>query len=96
MLSGQRGRNRYANWGNESITILHDVGRSINPAIDIGQMVLYKGWDGSRQKSYIGSPTRRPLVYPCTFNLQNPDDIPHIFNVKLFDNQNQADTAPKQ
>ena len=40
---------------------------------------LCKGWGGSRQKSCIGSrrATRRPFVYPCTFNLQNPDQCGH-------------------
>ncbi|QXB45988.1 xanthine dehydrogenase molybdopterin binding subunit [Acinetobacter seifertii] len=79
--------------------ILHDVGRSINPAIDIGQIeggfVQGMGWLTTEelywqpQGPHIG---RLFTHAPSTYKIPTSVDIPHIFNVKLFDNQNQADT----
>lgn len=79
--------------------ILHDVGRSINPAIDIGQIeggfVQGMGWLTTEELYWQpqGPHAGRLFTHaPSTYKIPTSVDIPHIFNVKLFNNQNQADT----
>ncbi len=81
--------------------VLHDVGRSINPAIDIGQVegafIQGMGWltteelwwqpdDGSRNAG------RLMTHAPSTYKIPTANDCPTVFNVQLFDNANLADT----
>ena len=81
--------------------VLHDVGRSINPAIDIGQVeggfIQGLGWltteelwwqadDGSRNAG------RLMTHAPSTYKIPTANDCPPLFNVSLFDNANTADT----
>ena len=77
--------------------ILHDVGRSINPAIDIGQIeggfVQGMGWLTTEELYWQQPHAGRLFTHaPSTYKIPTSVDIPHIFNVKLFNNQNQADT----
>ena len=79
--------------------ILHDVGQSINPAIDIGQIeggfVQGMGWLTTEELYWQpqGPHAGRLFTHaPSTYKIPTSVDIPHIFNVKLFNNQNQADT----
>ena len=78
--------------------ILHDVGRSINPAIDIGQIeggfVQGMGWLTTEELYWQPQVHTHSLFThaPSTYKIPTSVDIPHIFNVKLFNNQNQADT----
>ena len=79
--------------------ILHDVGRSINPAIDIGQIeggfVQGMGWLTTEELYWQSQGHTQAVCLPMHLQLTKIPtsvDIPHIFNVKLFNNQNQADT----
>lgn len=79
--------------------ILHDVGRSINPAIDIGQIeggfIQGMGWLTTEELYWEpkGLHIGRLFTHaPSTYKIPTSADIPHIFNVKLFENENQADT----
>ncbi len=79
--------------------ILHDVGRSINPAIDIGQIeggfIQGMGWLTTEELYWQpqGPHAGRLFTHaPSTYKIPTSVDIPHVFNVKLFDNQNAADT----
>ncbi|MEC7118558.1 MAG: xanthine dehydrogenase molybdopterin binding subunit [Pseudomonadota bacterium] len=79
--------------------ILHDVGRSINPALDIGQIeggfIQGMGWLTSEELYWQpnGAQAGRLFTHaPSTYKIPTSADIPAIFNVKLFDNQNTSDT----
>ncbi|WP_343595104.1 xanthine dehydrogenase molybdopterin binding subunit [Acinetobacter sp.] len=79
--------------------ILHDVGRSINPAIDIGQIeggfIQGMGWLTTEELYWQpqGAQAGRLFTHaPSTYKIPTSADIPTVFNVKLFENQNQADT----
>lgn len=79
--------------------ILHDVGRSINPAIDIGQIeggfIQGMGWLTTEELYWQpdGAHAGRLFTHaPSTYKIPTSVDIPHVFNVKLFDQENVADT----
>ncbi|MEY2687692.1 MAG: xanthine dehydrogenase molybdopterin binding subunit, partial [Pseudomonadota bacterium] len=86
--------------------LLHDVGRSLNPAIDIGQIeggyIQGMGWltmeelwwqpaDG---KSPGGGRNAGLLMThaPSTYKIPTANDVPAILNTRLFDNSNPADS----
>ncbi|MBC7994301.1 MAG: xanthine dehydrogenase molybdopterin binding subunit, partial [Rhizobacter sp.] len=81
--------------------LLHDVGRSLNPAVDIGQVegafIQGMGWltteelvwhpaDGSEKAGKLSTHA------PSTYKIPTANDCPPIFNVKLYDGDNPADT----
>lgn len=79
--------------------ILHDVGRSINPAIDIGQIeggfIQGMGWLTTEELCWQpqGPHAGRLFTHaPSTYKIPTSLDIPPVFHVKLFDNSNEADT----
>jgi len=81
--------------------VLHDVGRSLNPAIDIGQVegafIQGMGWltmeelhwhpaDGSKNAGKL-------LTHaPSTYKIPTANDCPAHFDVRLYDADNPADT----
>ena len=78
-----------------SVDILHDVGQSLNPAIDIGQI------EGGFIQG-LGYLTCEELVWdqkgalrthaPSTYKIPTAGDVPEIFNVALFNRPNQEAT----
>ena len=78
--------------------ILHDAGKSLNPAIDVGQI------EGGFIQS-VGWLTTEELVWdekgdlkthaPSTYKIPCASDRPKIFNVRLFDNLNLENTIYK-
>lgn len=79
--------------------ILHDVGQSINPAIDIGQIeggfIQGMGWLTSEELYWITSGVKAGHLFshaPSTYKIPTAADIPVVFNVKLFNNRNVEDT----
>ena len=81
--------------------VLHDVGASLNPAIDIGQIegafIQGLGWltmeqlwwqplDGSRNQGKLMTHA------PSTYKIPTANDCPPVFNVALYDAANPADT----
>ena len=81
--------------------IVHDVGRSLNPAIDIGQIegafIQGMGWltmeelwwqpaDGSRNAGKLMTHA------PSTYKIPTANDCPAEFKVTLFDGANTAET----
>jgi xanthine dehydrogenase large subunit len=81
--------------------ILHDAGKSLNPAIDIGQIegafIQGMGWltmeelvwhpaDGSKNAGKLTTHA------PSTYKIPTANDCPPVFNVKLFDGPNQEDS----
>ena len=81
--------------------LLHDAGRSLNPAIDIGQVegayVQGAGWLTSEElwwQPLDGSPRAGKLMThaPSTYKIPTANDAPAVFNTKLFDGANVEDT----
>ncbi|MCP8937697.1 xanthine dehydrogenase molybdopterin binding subunit [Alsobacter sp. SYSU M60028] len=75
--------------------ILHDVGRSLNPAIDIGQIeggfVQGMGWLTTEELVYDGEGRLRTHA-PSTYKIPVASDVPADFRVALFDGANREDT----
>jgi xanthine dehydrogenase large subunit len=81
------------------VDILHDVGRSINPAIDIGQIeggfIQGMGWLTTEELVYQpnGPQAGRLTTHaPSTYKIPAVSDLPSVFNVHLFDNANVEDS----
>lgn len=78
------------------VDILHDVGRSINPAIDIGQIeggfIQGMGWL-TTEELYWRADGRLMTHAPSTYKIPTGADCPQVFNVKLYDNPNAEDTV---
>lgn len=75
--------------------ILHDVGRSINPAIDIGQIeggfVQGTGWLTSEELWWDDKGILRTHA-PSTYKIPTARDVPPVMNVSLYDGENQEET----
>jgi xanthine dehydrogenase large subunit len=76
--------------------ILHDVGRSLNPAIDIGQIeggfVQGMGWLTTEELVYDRDGRLRTHA-PSTYKIPVASDIPADFRVALWDGGNARDTV---
>jgi xanthine dehydrogenase large subunit len=66
--------------------VLHDVGKSLNPALDIGQVegafVQGMGWL-TTEELWWDAKGRLRTHAPSTYKIPLASDRPHIFNVKL-------------
>ena len=78
--------------------ILHDVGRSINPAIDIGQIeggfVQGAGWLTSEELWWDAKGILKTHA-PSTYKIPTGRDIPSDFRTALYDGENIEDTVYK-
>lgn len=79
------------------VDILHDAGRSINPAVDIGQVeggyIQGLGWLTSEELVWDGK-GRLGSDGPATYKIPAIGDTPPVFNVRLLDNNpNSEDTV---
>lgn len=78
--------------------ILHDVGRSINPAIDIGQIeggfVQGAGWLTSEELWWDAKGILKTHA-PSTYKIPTARDIPSDFRTALYDGENIEDTVYK-
>ncbi len=75
--------------------ILHDVGASLNPAIDIGQIeggyVQGAGW--LTMEELVWDAKGRLLTHaPSTYKIPACSDRPRVFNVALWDGANREET----
>ncbi len=75
--------------------IIHDVGQSINPAIDIGQIeggfIQGMGWLTTEELNWDES-GRIVSNGPANYKIPTSSDMPPIFNVRLFDRPNDEQT----
>jgi xanthine dehydrogenase large subunit len=75
--------------------LLHDVGRSLNPAIDIGQIeggyVQGVGWLTS-EELWWNEKGEFKTHAPSTYKIPTGRDIPKDFRVTLYDGENQEET----
>ncbi len=78
------------------VDILHDVGRSLNPAIDIGQIeggfVQGMGWLTTEELVFDAK--GKLLTHaPATYKIPVASDVPADFRVALYPNANRADVV---
>ena len=89
------------------VDVLHDVGQSINPAIDLGQVeggfIQGMGWLTTETLWWqpladAGQPAARNAGRlmthaPSTYKIPTANDMPREFNVQLYTQPNPADTV---
>ncbi|WP_166425704.1 xanthine dehydrogenase molybdopterin binding subunit [Paraglaciecola sp. 20A4] len=79
----------------ERVDILHDVGRSLNPAIDVGQIeggfIQGMGWLTTEDLKWDDN-GRLISNNPATYKIPAIGDTPKIFNVDLYQRDNDEDS----
>jgi xanthine dehydrogenase large subunit len=77
------------------VDVLHDVGKSLNPAIDRGQIeggfVQGMGYLTSEELVWDAKGLLRTHA-PSTYKIPTAADVPEIFNVALWDQENHVET----
>ncbi|MGJ8585265.1 MAG: xanthine dehydrogenase molybdopterin binding subunit [Marinosulfonomonas sp.] len=77
------------------VDILHDAGRSLNPALDVGQVeggfVQGAGWLTTEELVWDASGRLRTHA-PSTYKIPACSDRPDVFNVALWDGKNREKT----
>jgi xanthine dehydrogenase large subunit len=75
--------------------VLHDVGRSLNPALDIGQIegafIQGMGWLTTEELCW-NKDGKLMTHAPSTYKIPAISDCPADFRVRLFDNSNVTDS----
>jgi xanthine dehydrogenase large subunit len=83
-------------WKLQRADLLHDVGRSLNPAVDIGQVegAFIQGTGWLTCEELVWHPGSGALLThaPSTYKIPTANDAPTIFNTRLFDNANVEDS----
>jgi xanthine dehydrogenase large subunit len=78
--------------------LLHDAGKSLNPALDIGQIeggyVQGAGWLTTEELVWDDKGSLRTHA-PSTYKIPACSDRPQVFNVALYENENVEDTIYK-
>ncbi len=76
--------------------ILHDAGKSLNPAIDIGQVegafIQGMGWLTTEELVWHPQSGQLSTHAPSTYKIPTANDCPPVFNVRLFEGQNFEDS----
>ena len=76
--------------------LLHDVGRSLNPAIDRGQIeggfVQGAGWLTSEELWWDDEGALRTHA-PSTYKIPTGGDLPDIFNVEIWERGRNAEAT---
>ncbi len=76
--------------------ILHDAGKSLNPAVDIGQIegAFIQGMGWLTMEELVWHPKTGLLTThaPSTYKIPTANDCPPVFNVRLFDGPNVEDS----
>ena len=79
----------------EQVDIVHDVGHSLNEAVDRGQIeggfIQGMGWLTTEELLW-NDEGRLMSASPSTYKIPTAHDLPKIFNVSLFDRANEAPT----
>jgi xanthine dehydrogenase large subunit len=82
-------------WWCKAVDIVHDVGQSINPAIDRGQIegAYVQGLGWLTMEECIWDKKGRLLTHgPSTYKIPVASDVPEHFKVRLFDGVNVKPT----
>jgi xanthine dehydrogenase large subunit len=76
--------------------VLHDVGASLNPAVDIGQVegAFIQGMGWLTMEELVWHPKSGALWThaPSTYKVPTANDCPPVFDVRLFDRPNAKDS----
>lgn len=76
--------------------VLHDAGRSLNPAVDIGQVegafIQGMGWLTSEELVWHPQTGMLATHAPSTYKIPTANDCPAVFNVRLYDGENVEDS----
>ncbi len=86
---------RTGEWWLRAADIVHDVGQSINPAIDKGQIegAYIQGMGWLTMEECIWDKQGKLLTHgPSTYKIPVASDVPEHFNVSLFDGRNVRPT----
>ena len=79
-----------------AVDVLHDVGTSLNPAIDLGQVegAFVQGYGWLTMEELVWHPTTGALLThaPSTYKIPTANDTPAHFKVALYEAPNPADT----
>jgi xanthine dehydrogenase large subunit len=77
------------------VDILHDVGASLNPAIDMGQIeggfIQGAGWLTSEELWWTPEGELKTHA-PSTYKIPTAYDWPASFRIRFFDGENREDT----
>ncbi|MEM8794930.1 MAG: xanthine dehydrogenase molybdopterin binding subunit [Pseudomonadota bacterium] len=83
----------------DRVDILHDVGKSLNPAIDIGQVeggfIQGMGWL-TTEELWWDDQGRLRTHAPSTYKIPLASDVPEIFNVELAEWSENAERTIKR
>jgi len=78
------------------VDLIHDVGRSINPAVDLGQIeggfIQGMGWLTTEELVFDAKGALRTHA-PSTYKVPACSDRPAIFNMNLWDGENREETV---
>ena len=76
--------------------VLHDAGKSLNPAVDIGQVegafIQGMGWLTTEELVWHPESGKLTTHAPSTYKIPTANDCPPVFNVRLFDRANPEDS----
>ncbi|WP_399698332.1 molybdopterin cofactor-binding domain-containing protein, partial [Xenophilus sp.] len=76
--------------------ILHDAGKSLNPAVDIGQVegafIQGMGWLTTEELVWHPGSGKLTTHAPSTYKIPTANDCPPVFNVQLFEGRNFEDS----
>ncbi len=76
--------------------VLHDVGRSLNPAVDLGQVegafIQGMGWLTTEELVWHPQTGMLSTHAPSTYKIPTANDCPAVFNVALYDAPNVQDS----
>ncbi|MEF7612693.1 xanthine dehydrogenase molybdopterin binding subunit [Aquincola sp. MAHUQ-54] len=76
--------------------VLHDVGRSLNPAVDVGQVegafIQGMGWLTTEELVWHPQTGKLTTHAPSTYKIPTANDCPPVFNVRLFEGRNAEDS----
>jgi xanthine dehydrogenase large subunit len=78
-----------------AVDILHDVGRSLNPAIDLGQIegAFLQGQGWLTTEELVFDDAGRLLTHsPATYKIPTASDRPRHFSIALWDGENLKPT----
>jgi len=78
------------------VDILHDVGRSLNPAIDMGQIeggfIQGMGWM-TMEHLWWNDKGKLMTHAPSTYKIPVANDVPPVFNVKIYESGINAEDS---